>query len=114
MNRTITQARFNKEVMACRRLSLVHFRTEWSGACQIINPVYEDLARSYQGIADFFSIDGERERGVAATFGVQEYPTILFFRNGELVDHAVGLIARNALITKIENALTGIRAGNNL
>ena len=107
MSKTIGKAQFKKEVMESGRshLSLVQFKTEWSGACQIIAPVYEELSKCYTGIADFFSIDVEQEAGVEKEFGVLELPTILFFKNGELIDHVIGLIPKNALITKIENAL---------
>src|SRR3954452_21915010 len=105
MSRSITKNHFNKEVLESGHPSLVHFKTGWSGACQIIHPVYEELSRSYARVADFFSVDVDREAGMAAAFGVQEYPTILFFQNGRLVDHVVGLTSRHTLITKIENAL---------
>ena len=106
MSRNITRTYFKKEVIDSQHLTLVHFKTEWSGACHIISPVYEELSRSYEGIADFFSIDVEKEAGIEKEFGVLEFPTILFFRNGELVDHAIGLTPKNMLITKIEQALT--------
>ena|SRR5882672_11168903 len=105
MNKQITKARLHKEINN-RGLSLVQFKTDWSGACQIISPVYEELAKSYKGTASFFSIDVEKEKGVDIDFGVTEYPTILFFRKGQVIDHVVGLTPKNVLITKIENALT--------
>jgi thioredoxin 1 len=105
MNRQITKARLRKEIFSVT-LSVVHFKTDWSGACQIISPVYEELAKSYKGNANFFSIDVEKENGVDVDFGVTEYPTILFFRNGQVIDHVVGLTPKNVLITKIENALS--------
>lgn len=105
MSRTITRTHLQKEVINSGHLSLVHFRTEWSGACQIITPVYEELSNSYKDTVDFFSIDIEEEKGVDAELGVREIPTILFFRNGKVVDHVVGLIPRNLLISKIEHAL---------
>jgi thioredoxin 1 len=105
MSKQITRTSLRKEVMEHRGLSLLQFRTEWSGACQIISPAYEELSKSYTGMAGFFSIDVEQEAGVEKEFGVQEFPTILFFRNGELVDHAIGLIPKNTLIAKIEQAL---------
>jgi thioredoxin 1 len=105
MSRTIGKTQFKKEVMESTHLSLVQFKTEWSGACQIISPVYEELSKCYNGIADFFSIDVEKEAGMEKEFGVQEFPTILFFKNGELIDHVIGLTPKNILIAKIENAL---------
>jgi thioredoxin 1 len=105
MTTKITRASLRKEVMESHRLSLLQFRAEWSGACQIISPVFEELSKSYAGMAGFFSIDVEQEAGVEKEFGVQEFPTILFFLNGELVDHAIGLMPKNVLIAKIEKAL---------
>lgn len=105
MSRTIGKTQFKKEVIDSTHLSLVQFKTEWSGACQIIAPVYEELSKCYSGIADFFSIDVEQEVGMEKEFGVQEFPTILFFKNGELIDHVIGLTPKNTLITKIKNAL---------
>jgi thioredoxin 1 len=105
MSRTITSALLQKEVINNSYLSLVHFRTDWNGACHIIAPVYEELSRSYKGMADFFSIDVEQESDIAKELGVREIPTILFFRDGKVVDYVVGLIPRTILITKIEHAL---------
>lgn len=108
MNKQITRSYLLEEVVDNMTLSLVQFKTEWSGACQIISPIYEELARSYKGAVSFFSIDVEEEKGVDKDFGVMEIPTILFFRNGNLVDHVVGLISKNMLIMKIENALAAV------
>lgn len=107
MSQPIGKAQFKKEVIkgGHDHLSLVQFKTEWSGACQIIAPVYEELSKCYTGIANFFSIDVEQETGVEKEFGVHELPTILFFKNGELIDHVIGLAPKKALIAKIENAL---------
>lgn len=105
MNRVITRKDINKQVANSKGLALVQFRIEWNGACQIISPIYEELARSYRGQADFFSVDAEKESGLDYEFGVTEFPTILFFRSGELIDHVAGLTPKNVMITKIENAL---------
>ncbi|HEY0679039.1 MAG TPA: thioredoxin domain-containing protein [Chitinophagaceae bacterium] len=110
MSRQVTKKDFKKEVMDNMNLSLVHFKTEWNGACQIISAIYDDLERSYHGIAHFFSIDIEKEEGINEEFGIMELPTILFFRGGKVIDFAIGLTPKNVLITKIENAL---RSHNN-
>lgn len=106
MNRVITKNDFRKEVISSTGLSLVQFKKEWNGACQIILPIYEELARSYKGQANFFTVDVEREPGIDREYGVMEIPTILFFRGGEIIDHVAGLTPKNVLITKIENALS--------
>ena len=102
----ISKINFRKEVVDSTGLALVQFKKEWNGACQIISPIYEELARSYKGQAKFFTIDIEKEPGIDLEFGVMELPTILFFRRGEVIDHITGLIPRNMMISKIETALT--------
>lgn len=101
----ITRKDISKEVANSTGLSLVQFKIEWNGACQIISPIYEELAKSYRGQANFYTVDAEKETGLDNEFGVVEFPTILFFRSGELIDHVTGLTPKNVMITKIENAL---------
>ncbi len=99
----ITKHEFKKEVIDNMSLSLVQFTLEWSGACQIISPMYEELAK---GQAKFFRVDVEKERGIDGDFGIMELPTILFFKSGKVIDHITGLTPKNVMISKIENALS--------
>lgn len=110
MNRTISKNDFKKEVTGNINLTLVQFTIEWNGACQIIAPVFEELAKSYKGQASFYTVDIEKEKGIEKEFGIMELPTILFFKGGEIIDHVKGLISKNKMIMKIENALA---AGSN-
>lgn len=107
MTRGITKNEMKKEVMTESQLSLVKFKTDWSGTCQIVEPIYQDLSESYKGVINFFTVDVETEKGVEAEYGILELPTILFFKSGKIVDYAVGLTSRNILISKIENAIAG-------
>jgi len=106
MSIRIKRQEFKKLVVNNRRLSLVHFMAEWSGACQLIASMYDDIENSYAGVVNFFLVDAEKESKIRNDYGVIELPTILFFRNGKVVDHIIGLVPRNALIAKIENALS--------
>lgn len=106
MNKAISKNEFKKEVIESMRLSLVQFKIEWSGACQIILPVYEELADSYKGQVNFFTVDVESETGIDDEYGVMELPTILFFKSGKVIDHITGLTPKNVMISKIENALS--------
>ena len=102
----ITRQAFKQDVVNSNGLSLVQFKIEWNGACQIISPIYDELARSYKGMASFYTVDVEKEAGIDREYGVIEYPTILFFHSGEVIDHVTGLTPKNVMISKIENALT--------
>lgn len=106
MNRMISKKEFRKKVIGSMNLSLVQFKLEWSGACQIISPVYEELANSYKGKADFFTVDVEKESGLDDEYGVMELPTILFFKYGKVIDHVTGLTSKNTIISKIESVLS--------
>jgi thioredoxin 1 len=105
MNRAISKKEFTKEVIERMELSLVQFKADWSGTCQIISPIYEELAKSYNGLAKFFTVDVEDEKGLDDEYGIMELPTILFFKSGKVVDHVKGLVPKDIVITKIENAL---------
>ena len=106
MPRKIDQKNFKHEVIESIELAIVQFKSEWSGACQIIAPVYEELAKHYKGHAKFFVSDIEVNTSFEKEFGIHEVPTILFFKSGEIIDYSIGLISKNTLIAKIENALT--------
>lgn len=102
----ITKENFKKEVTESGALSLVQFKTDWSGASQIVSLIYDDLANSYKGMANFHTVDYENELSLVKEYGVMEVPTILFFKAGKMIDHVVGLVPKNALISKIENHLS--------
>jgi thioredoxin 1 len=105
MNKTVNEMTFKKDVLESKRLVLVQFKKEWNGASQIIAPVYNDLGESYKEAAHFFTVDTEIEKGLAVEYGIIEIPTILFFRDGKVVDHVVGLTPKNDLVSKIEAAI---------
>jgi thioredoxin 1 len=105
MKKELTKADFEKLVIHRAHLSIVKFKTEWSGACQIIFPIYEDLANTYQDKADFFIVDVDKEQSIHTQYGLFELPAILFFKKGKIIDHAIGLTSKSNLIYKIEKAL---------
>jgi thioredoxin 1 len=106
MPTTLSKMNFQTALDQTKKLSLVQFKTEWSGACQIIDPIYQDLAKSYKGLVDFFTIDAEAEKELHDRYAIVELPTILFFSSGQVIDHVIGLTSKNKLIAKIENALS--------
>jgi len=106
MNKVLKGEAFAKEIIEAAGLTIVQFKTEWNGGCQIMAPIYEELSKFYSSKARFFTIDTEEEKSIAKEYRILELPTILFFKNGELIDHVVGLTPKNMLITKIENAIS--------
>ena len=104
-NMMINKSNFKKHVIESTNLTLVQFKTEWNGACQIVSMIYDDLARAYKGSANFYTVDVEKENGLNSEYGISELPTILFFKAGEVIDHIVGLTPKDVLKNKIDNAL---------
>jgi thioredoxin 1 len=79
MYKEVTKQDFTKHVIENMVLTIVQFKKSWLGTCQIIEPVYMDLAKMYKGIASFYTVDVETEKALEKEYGVMELPTILFF-----------------------------------
>lgn len=106
MPKQIKTEEFQTKVTESKLLSLVKFKTQWSGACQIVEPIYKELSATYRGVADFFIVDTEHDNSLAERFGIMELPTILLFKDGTVIDHSTGLTSKHLLIEKIEKALS--------
>ena len=105
MTRTTTEENFGKDIIESGLLSIVEFKAEWSGSCQIVAPIFENLATSYKGLADFYIVDIEEEKTIANAYAIMDLPTILFFKNGEVIDYVTGLTSKNMLKEKISKGL---------
>ena len=105
MNTAVTQNNFKKQVMQQRGLSIVQFFAEWSGPCQMMMPVYEELSKSYSSRAGFYSVNIDEEPALKEQYGIMELPTVLFFQNGNLIDFVAGVVSKNAFIAKLENTV---------
>lgn len=96
---------FTQEIMNGTGLRIVRFCTEWSGPCQIMAPIYQEMYNRYKKSASFYRIDVDESPLLKKKFGIVELPSILFYKNGNVIDHAVGMISRDVLIEKMEKQL---------
>jgi len=100
----ITDENFN-EVLGTDKPVLVDFWAEWCGPCKMIGPVVEELAGDYEGKAVVGKVDVDSNPEVSAKFGIRSIPTLLVFKNGEVVDKQVGAVGKNVLAQKLDAQL---------
>jgi len=86
-------------------VSLVDFWAPWCGPCRMIAPVIEELAEDFEGKAKICKVNTDEEQDIAVEFGIRSIPTIMFFKNGEMVDQVVGAQSKQALADKINGLL---------
>ena len=84
---------------------MVDFWAQWCGPCLAMGPVIEELAKEYDGKAIIGKLDVDNNPGVSQQFGIRNIPTILFFKNGQVVDKQVGAVPKNMLVKKLDAQL---------
>ena len=102
----ITDKNFTEEVDNQTGLSMVDFWAAWCGPCRLVAPIVEKLAEDYaeEGLR-VGKLDVDQNQEIASRFGVRSIPTILFFKDGELVDQVIGLVPRTQLEELIQKHL---------
>jgi len=100
----ITDSNFD-ELLQSNKPIVVDFWAEWCGPCKMIGPIIEDLALEYEGKVTIGKMDVDDNNEVPTRFGIRNIPTLLFFKNGQLVDKQVGAAQKSALAQKVEALL---------
>ncbi len=96
---------FENEVLKSDVPVVVDFWATWCAPCRMIAPVIEEMAKEYDGKAKVCKMDVDANPGVASKYGIMSIPSILFFKNGEIVDKVVGAVPKTQLVSKLQGAL---------
>ena len=104
MEVTITEENF-AELRAGNLPLVVDFWATWCGPCRMVGPIIEELAKQYDGKIVVGKCDVEDNEELAAEFGIRNIPTILFFKNGEVVDKLIGAQSKAKFEEKFEAML---------
>ena len=81
---------------------MIDFWAQWCGPCRMVGPLVEELANEYTEKALVGKVDVDTNQDIAAKYGVRNIPTILFFKNGEVVDKSVGAAPKAQLAEKLD------------
>ena len=100
MTRVLTSADFDSTIAT--GVTLVDMYADWCGPCQRIAPIIEELAHEYEGKANITKLDVDASGDIAQRYGVMSIPTILVFKDGQLVDKTVGLSEKSDLTTLLD------------
>ncbi|MBD0258697.1 MAG: thioredoxin [Cytophagales bacterium] len=100
----ITDANFD-QIIASDQPVLIDFWADWCAPCKMIAPVVEELAGDFQGKAVVGKLDVQENSVVPSRYGIRNIPTLLVFKNGQLVDKQVGVVPKTVLAQKLTNAI---------
>ena len=103
MANDINKDNFSSEVLENDKLVLVDFWAEWCGPCKQISPRLEELANKYSENLTVFKVNVDENTEVPVEYGIRNIPTLLIFKNGEVVDKVVGVVPKQQLIDKLES-----------
>lgn len=101
----LTAANFKAEVLEASLPFLVSFWAGWCAPCKIVDPLVEEIAADYDGRARFGKVNIDDEEALAMEYGIRAVPTLLIFKNGEVVDKMIGAHAKHDLAASLEKHL---------
>lgn len=101
----VTDATFEAEVLKSSTPVLVDFWAEWCGPCRMIGPVVEEMAGEYEGKAKITKVDVDSNPQISMKFGIRSIPTLLIFKNGQIVDQIVGAVPKSILKKQLDAQL---------
>ena len=101
----ITDSNFDELVLKSDKPVVVDFWAEWCGPCKMIGPLIDEMSKDYEGKALVGKVNVDQNANVSAQFGVRSIPTVLFIKNGEVVDKSVGAVHKATLDSKLEALL---------
>lgn len=101
----VSIANFESEVLQSNQPVLVDFWAPWCGPCRMMAPVIDELAREYSGRAKVVKVNVDENQSLANRYHIMSIPTLLFFKNGQVVGQVVGYTPKNVLAKKLDSLL---------
>ena len=93
----LTEQNFDETLLATEGVVMVDFWAEWCGPCRAIAPVLDEIAEASEGRVTLMKVNVDQSPGLAARYGIRSIPTILFMKQGTVVDRVVGAVPKAVL-----------------
>jgi len=101
----VTESNFDAEVIKSDLPVLIDFWAEWCGPCKMIAPIVEELDKEYDSKLKVAKCDVDTNQAIAIKYGIRSIPTVLIFKDGEVVEQIVGALPKHHIVEKLDNAL---------
>lgn len=105
MSLKFTDSNFEQEVLQSEVPVLVDFYADWCGPCKMMSPIIDELAVEYDGKAKIGKLNTDENRAIASKYSIMSIPTILFIKDGQVVDTSIGALPKGILQDKLESML---------
>lgn len=96
---------WDSEVLKSPQLVMVDFWATWCAPCKMVAPTVEELSKEYEGKAKFAKVNTDENPDLASRYKIRGIPTLMFFKNGQIVDQVVGAVPKAQLKAKIDSLL---------
>lgn len=101
----ITDLSFEETVLKSKQPVLVDFWAAWCGPCRMVGPIIDEISKEYEGKAVVGKVDVDANQEFAAKYGVRNIPTVLLFKDGELIERQVGVAPKETYTEAIDKAI---------
>jgi thioredoxin 1 len=101
----VSDADFDDQILKSETPALVDFWAAWCGPCRTVGPVVEELAEEYKGKVKVAKLNVDDNKQTPTKYGVRGIPTLMLFKNGEMIDHIVGAVPKARIKELLDKAL---------
>jgi thioredoxin 1 len=101
----VNDLNFEEVVLKSDKLVIIDFWAEWCGPCRMVDPIIKEIGEEYDGKVLVTKVDVDNNPGISSKLGIRNIPTVMFFKNGKMVDKQVGAVPKSNFISKLEPLL---------